>query len=69
VYRALHPTEKKYTWFARGAAARGRVDGARVDYALVSPSLASRVADAGIDESRANTVGTDHAPLWIEVRP
>jgi exodeoxyribonuclease III len=67
VFRALHPTAKKYTWFARGAAARGRVDGARVDYALVSPSLAKRVTEADIDESRANTVGTDHAPLFIEI--
>ena len=65
VFRALHPTAKKYSWFARGAAARGRVDGARVDYALVSKDLAARVTEADIDESRANTVGTDHAPLWI----
>lgn len=70
VFRALHPTAKKYTWFARGAAARGRVDGARVDYALVSPSLARRVTEADIDESRANadTISrTDHAPLFIEL--
>lgn len=67
VFRALHPTAKKYTWFARGAAARGRVDGARVDYALASKSLAPRVTEADIDESRANTVGTDHAPLSIEI--
>jgi exodeoxyribonuclease III len=66
-FRALHPTAKKYTWFARGAAARGKVDGARVDYALVSKSLAPRVVEADIDESRANTVGTDHAPFWIEL--
>lgn len=67
VFRTLHPKAKKYSWFARGAAARGRVDGARVDYALVSPALAKRVTEADIDESRANTVGTDHAPLWIEI--
>src|SRR5207253_1607798 len=48
-FRALHPTEKKFTWFARGAAAHGRVDGARVDYALVSAALAKRVTEADID--------------------
>lgn len=66
-FRALHPQARKYTWFARGAAARGVLDGARVDYALVSPSLAPRVTAADIEEDRANTVGTDHAPLWIEI--
>ena len=43
---------------------------ARGDYKTAGEggrALAKRVTEADIDESRANTVGTDHAPLWIEI--
>ena len=62
VFRALHPTARKYTWFNRHAR---RLDAARVDYALVSRAL--DVTGADIDETRAHRFGSDHAPLWIEI--
>lgn len=67
VFRELHPRAKKYTWFEKRAAALGRLDAARVDFALVSRGLAPRVTEADIDEEKANRFGSDHAPLWIEV--
>lgn len=67
VFRELHPRARAYTWFERRAAARGRLDAARVDYALVSRPLAGRVTDATIDEEKANRFGTDHAPIAIEL--
>ena len=62
VFRALHPTAKKYTWFNKWAR---RLDAARVDYALVSRAL--EVGAADIDDERAHRFGSDHAPLWIDV--
>jgi exodeoxyribonuclease III len=62
-FRALHPTERKYTWFNKWSR---RLDAARVDYALVSRSLAVEAAD--IDEARAHRFGSDHAPLWLTLR-
>jgi len=63
-FRALHPTTKKYTWFNNHAR---RLDAARVDYALVSRALDVEAAD--IDETRAHRFASDHAPLWLELRP
>jgi len=69
VFRELHPTERKYTWFEKRAASMGRLDAARVDYALVSRALASRVKEADIAQEMANRFGSDHAPLFIDVDP
>ena len=44
-----------------------RLDAARVDYALVARDLAVDAAD--IDEARAHRFGSDHAPLWLTLRP
>ena len=38
--------------------------GRRIDYCFVSASLADRVTSAWID---AETVGSDHFPLWVEM--
>jgi exodeoxyribonuclease III len=62
-FRALHPAEKKYTWFNKWAR---RLDAARVDYALVSRALEVEAAD--IDQERAHRFGSDHAPLWVRLR-
>jgi len=66
-YRALHD-ERKFTWFDRVAARRGRLDAARVDYALVSRSLLPRVIDADILQEYALQHGSDHAPLTLSLR-
>lgn len=57
VYRALHPDERAYTWFARG-----RYDFARVDYIVASPQLRVRSAEI-LTELRGDS---DHAPIAAE---
>jgi len=59
-FRALHPTERAYTWYQRGR----RLDAARVDYALVSRALMPRVARA---EVLARRPDSDHAPIVVEL--
>jgi exodeoxyribonuclease-3 len=63
-FRALHPEARKYTWF-NPRARTGRLDAARVDFALVSDSLVPYVAEADIDDAPEARDGSDHAPLWI----
>jgi exodeoxyribonuclease III len=69
VFRELHPELRKYTWFNRVAARHGRLDAARVDYALLSRSWLPRVSGADITQEQALALGSDHAPLWLELTP
>jgi exodeoxyribonuclease-3 len=40
----------------------------RLDHLLLSPSLADRLGDAGVDRwVRAQPGASDHAPTWIEL--
>ncbi|MFC7380023.1 exodeoxyribonuclease III [Brevundimonas sp. GCM10030266] len=42
--------------------------GLRIDHLLVSPSLAGRLIDAGVDRDiRGRPGASDHAPTWIEL--
>lgn len=67
IYRHLHPDERGYTWFNAQAARFGRLDAARVDYALVSPSLVPRVHRAAILTEPGDRPGSDHAPIFLEL--
>lgn len=67
IYRELHPDQRSYTWFNRVAARYGRLDAARVDYALVSRSLAPNVQAAEVMQEHAFSLGSDHAPISIEL--
>jgi exodeoxyribonuclease-3 len=67
VFRELHPELRAYTWFSRQAARRGRLDAARVDYALVAQELRGRIVATGIEQEQALRLGSDHAPLWLEL--
>jgi len=41
----------------------------RLDHLLVSPALAERLADAGVDRAiRGIESASDHAPAWIKLR-
>jgi len=66
VFRELHPHARKYTWHRRGAR---HLDAARVDFALLSRELLPRVVEADIDERPAVRLASDHAPLWVVLRP
>jgi exodeoxyribonuclease III len=67
VFRHLHPDSRRYTWFARGGSA-GRLDAARVDFALLSASLLPKVRSADILDDEPMRFGSDHAPLRVVLR-
>jgi exodeoxyribonuclease-3 len=67
VFRATHPDARAYTWFNMRARARGRLDAARVDFALLSRNRVKDVRAASIDESLLDALGSDHAPLHVEL--
>jgi exodeoxyribonuclease III len=61
VWRALNGEAQAYSWWSNRGEARARDRGWRIDYLLVSPSLAARAVSA-------NIVGTmpylsDHCPI------
>jgi exodeoxyribonuclease III len=67
LFRHLHPTARKYTWHNRQARP-GKLDAARVDFALASEDLLPSVIEADIlDEPQARH-RSDHAPLYVELR-
>ena len=65
--RRLHPHERVYTfWVNAGAFSRNA--GFRMDFLLLTPSLAARLARAEVDrEQRGGTKPSDHAPVWVEL--
>jgi exodeoxyribonuclease-3 len=67
VFRAAHPDARAYTWFNMRARARGRVDAARVDFALLSRGRVEDVRSTSIQESLLDRLGSDHAPIHVEV--
>jgi exodeoxyribonuclease III len=66
VYRELHPAERKYTWFNRRTPP-GKLDAARVDFALLSRSLLGAVRAADILEAPDARAASDHAPFFVEL--
>jgi exodeoxyribonuclease-3 len=65
--RRLHPTERIYTFWVNADAYR-RNAGFRMDFLLLSPSLAGRLAATGVDhQHRGREKPSDHAPVWIDV--
>lgn len=62
-FRAAHPDKVgAYTWWTHWANSRARNVGWRIDYLLVSQSLASRVADPQI---HPDVMGSDHCPVSL----
>ncbi|MEO3434513.1 exodeoxyribonuclease III [Inquilinus sp. CAU 1745] len=66
--RKLHPDERIYTFWDYFRNAYGRDAGLRIDHLLLSPSIAPRLAAAGVDRQvRGWEKTSDHAPTWIEL--
>ncbi len=64
--RHLHPDEKIYTFWKYLRNAYARDAGLRIDHMLLSPSMAERLTDAGVDRDvRGWEHASDHAPTWI----
>ena len=64
-FRALNPElTGAYSWWSYRFNARKNNTGWRIDYFLVSDSIADAVRDAGI---RADIFGSDHCPVTLEI--
>jgi exodeoxyribonuclease-3 len=66
--RARHPTGRLYTFWDYQAGAWARDAGFRIDHLLLSPQLADRLRDAGVDKAaRGKEKASDHTPVWVEI--
>jgi exodeoxyribonuclease III len=66
--RACHPDERIYTFWDYLRHAWRRDAGLRLDHLLLSPAVAHRLVDAGVDrEVRGYDRASDHAPAWIAI--
>nr|CAD6616226.1 exodeoxyribonuclease III [Rhizobium sp. Khangiran2] len=64
--RHLHPDERIYTFWDYFRNAWGRNAGLRLDHLLLSPSVAARLDEAGVDRHvRGWDHASDHAPTWV----
>ena len=66
--RHLHPDERIYTFWHYWRNSFERDAGIRIDHLLLSPALAKKLKDAGVDRTpRSWEKTSDHAPVWVEV--
>ena len=67
--RKMHPNERTYTFWHYMRQRWERDAGLRLDHLLLSPPLALRLEDAGVDRSvRGLENASDHAPAWVKLR-
>jgi exodeoxyribonuclease-3 len=66
--RHLHPNETIYTFWDYWRNAWARNAGLRIDHLLLSPAIASRLKNAGVDTwVRGRKGASDHAPAWVQL--
>ncbi|TQL17732.1 exodeoxyribonuclease III [Zymomonas mobilis] len=66
--RVRHPSEPLYSFWDYQAQSWPRDEGMRIDHILLTPSLADRLIDAGVDRQvRGQEKASDHAPVWIKL--
>jgi exodeoxyribonuclease-3 len=64
--RTLHPDRPMYTFWDYMRNRWPRDAGLRIDHLLLSPPLAARLVDAGVDRAvRGEPGASDHAPAWV----
>lgn len=64
IFRKFHKGNGHYTWWTHWANARARNVGWRIDYIMISDKLVPKVKAAKI---HADVMGSDHAPVSIEI--
>jgi DNA polymerase I len=63
--RSLHPNQSMYSFWDYMRHRWEKDGGLRIDFILLSPQLAKRLTDAGVDrEVRGEPNASDHAPVW-----
>lgn len=65
-FRYLNPSTVKYSWWSYRAGARAKNVGWRIDYFLVSSSLAARIQ---FTDLLNEVTGSDHCPVLLDVAP
>ena len=66
--RSLDPEGRPYTFWSYWRNRWPRDAGLRLDHLLLSPDLAKRLVDAGVDRNVRNQENaSDHAPAWIRL--
>ena len=64
--RTRYPAQRIYTYWDYMRNRWARDAGLRIDHLLLSPSIATRMADAGVDKAvRGMPDASDHAPAWV----
>lgn len=67
--RESHGDKRIYTFWDYKRNRWARDAGLRLDHLLLSPALASRLAQAGVDKAaRGEDGASDHAPAWVVLR-
>jgi exodeoxyribonuclease-3 len=67
--RTRHPRGGVWTFWDYQAGAWARDAGFRIDHLLLSPAVADRLHDAGVDKThRGRERASDHAPTWAALR-
>ena len=67
-FRALHPSERAYTFWDYQAGAWQADHGIRIDHLLLSPQAADRLEASGIEKSlRGREKASDHTPVWCRL--
>lgn len=67
-FRALHPTEVKYSWWDQKTHSRERNVGWRIDYIFISESLGELLGDKYTKATILDQFfGSDHAPVQLEI--
>ncbi|WP_206049407.1 exodeoxyribonuclease III [Novosphingobium sp. PC22D] len=66
--RTHNPRGGVWTYWDYQAGAWQRDHGFRIDHALLSPELADRLVDCGVDKAhRGREKASDHAPVWVRL--
>jgi exodeoxyribonuclease-3 len=67
--RSLHPDEPMYTFWDYKRDRWRRDAGLRLDHLLLTPDVAERLLEAGVDRPvRGEEGASDHAPAWVTLR-
>lgn len=67
--RERNPDKRIYTFWHYMRHRWERDAGLRLDHLLLSPAVAPRLVDAGVDRTvRGKPNASDHAPVWIKLR-
>ena len=67
--RATYPHDVLYSFWDYQAGRWSRGEGLRIDHFLLSPSLADRLSECGIDRAPRNWESpSDHTPVWVKLK-